>query len=70
MRDPNRIDKVLKQVSRAWHCYPDLRFGQFLQNTLADISNKNSIRDIFFPEDDKWEAWFKEYADAITNHKQ
>ena len=35
MRDPNRIEEVLREVRRIWEIYPDMRLGQLLCN-LAD----------------------------------
>jgi len=30
MRNPERIDRILKLISVMWHQQPDLRLGQFL----------------------------------------
>ena len=35
MRDPKRIDKMLKTIGGVWKLYPDLRLMQLLLN-LAD----------------------------------
>jgi hypothetical protein len=32
MRDPNRIDRVLRKLGRIWHRFPDQRLGQLLEN--------------------------------------
>lgn len=32
MRDPARIDRVLKLLYRYWHLYPDLRLAQIIGN--------------------------------------
>jgi hypothetical protein len=50
MRDPERIDKILKEISRIWKKYPDLRFGQLLENIFGCERNDN--RCIFHIEDD------------------
>lgn len=30
MRDPKRIDKIMKRLTKAWKQYPDLRLGQLI----------------------------------------
>jgi len=32
MRDPKRIDKVLRELRKLWKKYPELRLGQLLIN--------------------------------------
>lgn len=49
MRDPERIDKVLKVLSDAWHTVPDWRLGQLICNLQLAEGN-----DLFFVEDDKF----------------
>ena len=34
MRDPERIDKILKEIGDIWHKYPDMRLGQLIGNVL------------------------------------
>lgn len=36
MRDPARIDKVLKELGGIWKQYPDLRLGQLIINVERD----------------------------------
>lgn len=36
MRDPKRIDKILKEISDIWHKNPDLRLGQLICNVVRD----------------------------------
>ena len=36
MRDANRIDVILQELSELWHAYPDLRLGQLICNVLRD----------------------------------
>ena len=40
MRDPNRIDDVLRQVRRMWKMYPEMRLGQLICN-LADWAGQH-----------------------------
>jgi hypothetical protein len=32
MRDPERIDRILAKLGKAWHAAPDLRLGQLIYN--------------------------------------
>lgn len=34
MRDPARIDKVLKEIKKIWKEFPDLRLGQLIGNCM------------------------------------
>lgn len=45
MRDPKRIDKVLKEISVIWHKYPDMRLGQLIGNVLEGPN-------LYYVEDD------------------
>jgi len=65
MRDKSRIHRICQELEVIWEQVPDWRFGQLLSNMLGDICYKNEIRDIFFPEDDKWERWLKEYPEGF-----
>lgn len=50
MRDPDRIDTLLKELGTLWKQYcPDLRFMQ-----LIDNFQRFSIRDCFYMEDDEF----------------
>lgn len=49
MRDPNRIEPLLKAMKELWILVPDWRLGQLVSN-LARATNVN---DPFFVEDDK-----------------
>lgn len=46
MRDPNRIDEILKEIKDLWVQVPDWRLGQLLVN----ISGTDHL---FYFEDDK-----------------
>jgi hypothetical protein len=63
MRDPKRIKPLCDQLCATWSHYPDWRFGQFLSNFLGWVLSNKDCHDIFFPEDDKWLKWLKEYAE-------
>ena len=40
MRDPNRIDDVLREIRRVWKMYPDMRLGQLIIN-IADWAGQH-----------------------------
>lgn len=58
MRDPNRIKVCCERLQKLWEEFPDWRFGQLFENTVAHILNECDAYSIFFIEDDKWfDAW-------------
>ena len=52
MRDPKRIDRILKLLEKHWKKYPDLRLGQIIQNF-------NGEGDVFYLEDSLLEEYLK-----------
>jgi len=60
MRDPKRIDRFCDELKALWHHVPDWRFGQLISNVLGEYQ-KQTRRDIFFPEDDELLEFFKKY---------
>ncbi len=58
MRDPERIDRIGEKLLRLWKKYPDWRLGQLISNLCGGMSGGR--KDVFFPEDDSWEAWINE----------
>lgn len=58
MRDPKRIDVLLKLLEAYWKKYPDLRLGQIVGN-IAWYERREY--DPFFVEDDK-------VIDYLTRH--
>lgn len=36
MRNPDRIDIILKEISEIWKNFPDLRLGQLITNVVQD----------------------------------
>lgn len=56
MRDPNRIDKVLKELGDIWKQVPDWRLGQLFCNL-----QRFEGTDLFFYEDEKLIEAFKTY---------
>ena len=51
MRNRNRIDMILKELSEIWYEMPDLRLCQILSNA-AKLENWKQ-KDLFYLEDDK-----------------
>lgn len=47
MREPKRIDRILKLVKKHWKRVPDQRLGQFLENYVF-----GECVDTFYQEDD------------------
>lgn len=50
MKDPKRISKILKIISKIWHKYPNLRLGQLLENVyrsgLYYVEDKTLIKNL------------------------
>lgn len=68
MRDSNRIERVLHQLDIIWNNYPDMRFGQLIENLRVAYSNyvrKTSgyypITDFYYVEDDGFEDFLKNF---------
>ena len=61
MRDPNRIDRILKRVEEIWKENPDLRLTQLIMNVLA------LNVDPYYIEDDTLEKKLIEYKSTYTN---
>lgn len=57
MRDPKRIDRILKLIENSWKRYPDLRLGQLLIN-LGIVKDDVATWRI---EDKDWEEYLKEH---------
>ena len=52
-KDPDRIDEILKLISKIWHKNPDLRLCQLIGNCF----DTEHISDLYYVEDD--ELWDK-----------
>lgn len=48
MRDPKRIDRILKLIEKIWKAYPDLRLCQLIGNCFDPGDN-------YYKEDDELE---------------
>ena len=51
MRDPKRIGRIVDKLERRWQQVPDWRLGQLVSNLQGP-----GPHDVFFMEDDEWEA--------------
>jgi len=56
MRDIKRIPEIVKLIEEAWKIVPDWRLGQLISNMLGA-----GPQDVFHPEDEDWEALFKDF---------
>lgn len=52
MRDPARIRPFLDKLAAKWEKYPDLRFGQLIENISAYLPFGGSV---WYAEDGNWE---------------
>ena len=59
MRDPDRIDEILKLISKIWHKNPDMRLLQLLINVC--LANT----DFYYVEDRILEQWLHDHYDNI-----
>lgn len=60
MRDKKRIKKILSEIERIWMTYPDMRFGQLLENIMSSFGNDRMFS--WHYEDDK-------LLDDLKKHK-
>lgn len=64
-RDPQRIPVILEIVKTVWTRYPDLRFGQLIDN--IHFSGKYKYIDLFMVEDDKFLEVIQEFEKKNNN---
>ena len=55
MRDPKRIKRITKALTKLWEQYPDQRLGQLFSNYVFERDT-----DIFYQEDNLTEIMLKE----------
>jgi len=55
MKDPDRIDEILKLISEIWHKNPDLRLCQLIENCFPEQVDDYGLRavDLYYLEDDE-----------------
>lgn len=61
MRDPARIDEMLKDLGVIWHAYPDLRLGQLIRNLTPLTQSVATV------EDDLIHSWMLDDLETIRN---
>ena len=58
MRNPQRIAPIMERLTKLWEKYPDLRFGQMVENIILSVSPGSSVVDIetilWNWEEDQW----------------
>lgn len=66
MRDINRIDKFMEELTKIWkeQC-PDWRFGQLMVNVLGTLN-----KDPFFPEEDEMIQHFRNFFNIKENNNE
>lgn len=66
MRDPARIDRVLKKLRLLWQRYPDLRLGQLIQNAKSQAGEGSGNVPLFTVEDDVMEVGLDNLMDSLS----
>ena len=65
-RKAERLDSLYDTLHTIHKKYfTDWRFGQFISNFMNWCIQTQRCGDIFFPEDNKWELWIKEYVNEM-----
>lgn len=62
MRDPKRIDKILKKLGDIWRTNPDMRFNQMMFCILYEDKT-----DHFYLEDNEFEKMIDTFIDENMN---
>lgn len=63
MRDPKRIDDIMRRLKKLWKVFPDLRLGQLLGNCL-------NYQQLYYLEDeDVMKAVEAFYSKYMNNNK-
>lgn len=72
MRDPQRIEEIMNEITEIWKANPDWRFGQLISNIMGEVMHNEKISDMFFPEDRVWLKGFQNYREchSIYNYGQ
>ena len=61
MRDPNRIDTVVNALADCWRDFPDLRFGQIIENIAS--YNKKTESEVWNMEENEWLKCIQKFRD-------
>jgi uncharacterized protein YihD (DUF1040 family) len=60
VRDPKRIEPILRLLGEIWMQHPDLRLGQLL---VCAIRPSDPVPEVFYAEDDKLLDGLRAYAE-------
>ena len=66
MRDINRLDifyDELKKIHK--ECFPDWRFGQFVNNLERWLQGNKGVVDIFYIEENEMLRYINEFVESI-----
>ena len=67
MRDPARIDRILKEVRELWLKVPDWRLGQLVCNVVSSgPDSRESFSAIFYLEDERFEKLLASLSASMT----
>ncbi|MBY0514226.1 MAG: hypothetical protein K2P78_09990 [Gemmataceae bacterium] len=67
MRDPARIDRMLKLLREYWLSHPDLRLAQIVVNAVPRTDW--SCPQVFYAEDDVIEAALRKAVECKPDHE-
>ena len=61
MRDINRIEPFMNELTEIWSTVPDWRFGQLIEN----LKKFAEVEDLFYIEDDKMLEVLKKFKEEL-----
>ena len=61
MRDINRIEPFMNELTEIWYTVPDWRFGQLIEN----LKKFAEVEDLFYIEDDKMLEILKKFKEEL-----
>lgn len=64
MRNPERIDEILKCISIIWHKNPDQRLCQLIGNCF--INTPNHGQDLYYVEDNELQELLTKYLKELN----
>lgn len=63
MRDPNRIEGFMRRLTDVWKSFPDLRFGQLIEDILHH--SNVSIEQLFYMEDEQFNLAIESFRRSL-----
>lgn len=61
MRDPSRIEEMLRALEEIWRRDPDLRLGQIVVNAIRP---SDPVPEVYYAEDDRVLQGLRDFAQA------